>query len=138
MARRIDERAAAGANGGFPPVLVFLSAADATVSTDAVVDTLLNPLAGARNELVLFDVNRRSVSSTVMIADPGPLTARLMASPALPFALTLLANESPDSAAVVVRRKESLSARASSQLLERFQGEWNRCEGFLRGGLCDS
>ncbi len=98
----------------------------------------LNPLAGARNELVLFDVNRRSVSSTVMIADPGPLTARLMASPALPFALTLLANESPDSAAVVVRRKESLSARASSQLLERFQGEWNRCEGFLRGGLCNS
>jgi len=95
VARRIDERAAAGANGGFPPVLVFLSAADATVSTDAVVDTLLNPLAGARNELVLFDVNRRSVSSTVMIADPGPLTARLMASPALPFALTLLANESP-------------------------------------------
>ncbi len=117
VARRIDERAAAGANGGFPPVLVFLSAADATVSTDAVVDTLLNPLAGARNELVLFDVNRRSVSSTVMIADPGPLTARLMASPALPFALTLLANESPDSAAVVVRRKESLSARASSQPL---------------------
>jgi hypothetical protein len=117
VARRIHERAAAGAAAGFPPVLVLLSAADATVSTDAVVDNLLEHLAPGRSELVLFDVNRRAVSSTVMIADPGPLTARLMASPTLRFALTLLANESPDSAAVVIRRKEPLSAPAPGQPL---------------------
>jgi hypothetical protein len=96
---------------------VFLSAVDATVSTDAVVDNLLEHLAPGRHELVLFDINRTSVKESVLVADPGPLTARLMADGALPFALSLIANESPETGDVVVSRKESLSTQVSTRAL---------------------
>jgi pimeloyl-ACP methyl ester carboxylesterase len=117
VSRRIAADAAAAALDGFPPTLVFLSAVDATVSTESVINHLLIHLPPPRNELVLFDVNRRDVHSTVMVADPGPLTARLLASPGLPFALTLLANERPDSSAVVIRYKAALSTALSDDHL---------------------
>lgn len=96
---------------------MFQSAVDATVSTDAVVDNLLKYLAPEGHELVLFDLNRRDVTSSLIIADPGPLTARLMGSDALPFALTLITNESPDSTAVVARSKPALSAATAVEPL---------------------
>jgi hypothetical protein len=117
VAERIERRGASGNNTVFPPTLVFLSAADATVSTEAVVDTLLEHLPPGGSELILFDVNRRDVSSTVMIADPGPLTARLMASSELPFGLTLIINENPLSTGVTSRHKEAASAEISTQPL---------------------
>lgn len=117
--RRIEGRGASGPIAGFPPTLVFLSTVDATVSGAAVVDNLLEHLAPERHELVLFDLNRRDVSSTVIISDPGPLTNMLMANDALPFALTLITNESPDSATVVRRHKPPLSSVVSSEPLDQ-------------------
>jgi hypothetical protein len=96
-----------------PPTLVFLSTVDATVSTGAVVDRLLKPLRPDRHELVLFDINRFAAKSTLLISDPAPLTARLMADNSLPFVVTLVTNENPESTAVVARRKPPLSAEAS-------------------------
>jgi alpha-beta hydrolase superfamily lysophospholipase len=93
-----------------PPILVFKSAVDATVSTEAVVDRLLIKLPDARNELVLFDINREAIRSVLLVSDPGPLTAKLMARPDLPFAIRLIANEGPDSARVVARFKPAGSA----------------------------
>jgi hypothetical protein len=49
----------------------------------------------------------------MLIADPGPLTDRLMEDKTLPFAVTLVANESPESTAVVARYKPTSSAAAS-------------------------
>jgi alpha-beta hydrolase superfamily lysophospholipase len=118
VARRLQAAASSQPLAAFPPTLVFLSAVDATVSADAVIDVLFEHLAPGRNELVLFDVNRQSVSSSVMIADPGPLTARLMASRALPFALTLVANEDPQLAAVVSRHKPALSTDVTTEPLQ--------------------
>ncbi|MFO1129339.1 MAG: alpha/beta fold hydrolase [Rhodospirillales bacterium] len=118
VADRMATRDASGGLGDFPPTLVFLSAVDATVSTEAVVDNLLDHLPPEKGELVLFDLNRRDVSSTVIIADPGPLTARLMASDKLPFALTLIANQGSDSAQVVNRHKPALSTEISVEPLE--------------------
>lgn len=118
LAERIETGAASGALAAFPPTLVFLSAVDATVSTAAVVDNLLEHLPPGRGELVLFDLNRRDVSSTVMVADPGPLTARLMASDQLPFGLTLVLNEGPQSAQVVSRRKPPLSNEIAMEPLD--------------------
>ena len=46
-----------------------------------------------------------------LVSDPGPLTGRLMADATLPFRLTLITNEEPESRAVVSRRKAPLSAR---------------------------
>jgi hypothetical protein len=95
-----------------PPTLVFKSAVDATVTTEAVVDNLLQILPSDDNELVLFDINRHSaVTSTVLINDPGPFTQRLLNEETLPFGLTLIANESTESIDVVTRYKAPGSTR---------------------------
>ena len=117
VASRIEARGTPSPIKDFPPTLVFLSTVDATVSTDAVVDNLLEHLAPDRHELVLFDINRTSVATTVLVADPGPLTARLMADDALPFGLTLITNENTESTAVVSRRKVPLSVQVWTEPL---------------------
>jgi hypothetical protein len=118
VAARIEARAAAGPIEHFPPTLVFLSAVDATVSTDAAIDNLLGHLAPGQHELVLFDINRSRVKTTVLISDPGPLTARLMADGSLPFRLTLITNEDPNSNIVVSRLKTPFSTEASTEPLD--------------------
>jgi esterase/lipase len=95
-----------------PPTLVLKSAVDATVTTEAVVDNLLQILPSDDNELVLFDINRHAaVTSTILINDPGPFTQRLIDEETLPFGLTLIANESPESIDVVARYKAPGSTR---------------------------
>jgi alpha-beta hydrolase superfamily lysophospholipase len=113
VARRVLSRAKSAPNVILPPILVFKSTVDATVSTDAVVDRLLKRLKPERHELVLFDINRFAAKSSLLIADPAPLTARLMADQNLPFAVTLLTNDNPASRSVLTRRKEPYSAMAS-------------------------
>ena len=97
----------------FPPTLVLKSTVDATVTTGAVVERLLKPLAPSRNELVLFDINRFVIKSSILIDDPGPLTRQVMTNANLPFAVTLVTNENPESRAVVARRKPPFTAEAS-------------------------
>jgi hypothetical protein len=96
-----------------PPILVFKSTVDATVSTDAVVDRLLKHLKPERHELVLFDINRFAAKSTLLIADPAPQTERVMADRDLPFVVTLITNEDPSSSSVVALRKSPFSDRTS-------------------------
>ena len=114
VAGRIAARSRSNPQGDFPPVLVLKSTVDATVSTNAVVDHLLARLAADRHELVLFDINRFAMKSTLLVSDPGPLTARVMDDATLPFAVTLVTNESPESIRVVVRHKAPFSAEVSS------------------------
>jgi hypothetical protein len=118
VAATVEARAADGPIESFPPTLVFLSTVDATVSVDAVIDNLLEHLAPEGHELVLFDVNRRSVATTVVISDPGPLTARLMANDALPFHLTLITNADEETADLVRRRKTPLSSEVTVEPLD--------------------
>ncbi len=116
LTRRVARRLAARSGEGvLPPLLVLKSTVDATVSTNAVVDRLLLQLAPGRHELVLFDINRSAVVSPLLVADPGPLTRRLMDDPDLPFALTLVGNESTESNQVVVDRRMT-QARALSDV----------------------
>jgi hypothetical protein len=105
--RRIRDLAQSpGSAERFPPVLVFKSTVDFTVTTDAVVDSLLARLPANRHELVLFDINRQApITSTLLIADPAPLTDRLLAEPDLPFTVTFVGNENPESRFVVARSK---------------------------------
>ena len=114
VARRVAARSNAGPDVILPPVLVFKSTVDATVSTDAVSERLLKHLKPGRHELVLFDINRFAAHSTVLIADPAPLTDRLMGAENLPFVVTLVTNENPDSRTVVARRKTPFSAEATT------------------------
>jgi pimeloyl-ACP methyl ester carboxylesterase len=112
VARRIA-RAPSDASSILPPMLVFKSTVDATVSVDAVVDRLLKHLKPNRHNLVLFDINRFAAKSSLLIDDPAPFTARLTADKSLPFGLTLVTNANPDSRAVVAHYKPPFSTKAS-------------------------
>lgn len=116
VARRIASWSRSGLTKVFPPTLVFQSTVDATVSTDAVVDRLLKQLGHNRNELVLFDINRFAAKSTLLISDPAPLTTRLMTDNTLPFAVTLITNENPESFKVFAHRKAPFSNEVSETI----------------------
>jgi hypothetical protein len=79
-----------------------------------VVTRLLDRLDPHRHELVLFDVNRDAAKS-LLVVDQRFLDARIVGDARLPFALTLVTNESETSAAVVARRHEPYSAQFSRQ-----------------------
>ncbi|MDJ0848895.1 MAG: alpha/beta fold hydrolase [Myxococcota bacterium] len=116
LTRSVDARladVAAGEGLLMPPILVFKSTVDSTVTTEAVVDHLLGRLAPGRHELVLFDVNRYAARSKLLIDDPGPLTERLMAQDDLPFAVTFVSNADPQTRAVVARRKAPFASAPS-------------------------
>ena len=115
VARRIEQRADTKPEVVLPPVLVFKSTVDATVTTDAVIDNLLEHLNRNRHELVLFDINRFAVvTSRLLIDDPAPLTDRVLKATDLPFSVTLVTNESPKSTRVVSRHIEPFSLDPSS------------------------
>ena len=111
---RISSWAHSNPNGEFPPILVFKSTVDATVSTTAVVDRLLEVLPPHQHEFVLFDINRLAAKSTILVTDPGPFTSRLMNEDDLPFTLTLLTNENPESSRIVAQSKAPYSAGVTS------------------------
>ena len=90
---------------GFPRVLAFQSAVDATIPAGAVVDGLLARLPPGDHELVLFDVNRNTEAEPLLRADPETLTARLLGNAGNPFTLDLLTNADDASDAVVLRRR---------------------------------
>jgi alpha-beta hydrolase superfamily lysophospholipase len=113
VAGRVAARARSGSDPTLPPILVFKSAVDATVSTTAVVDDLLGRLLPDRHEIVLFDINRYEAKARLLIDDPGPLTARLMEDHKLPFSVTLITNENSESSAVVAHHKPPFSLHAS-------------------------
>ncbi len=117
VSRRIAALARSGELDNFPPTLVFKSTVDATVSTAAVVDNLLRPLGNHGHELVLFDINRYEAKRILLVSDPGPLTSRLMQDGDLPFAVTLITNESRNSLGVLARHKAPLSMDLSSEPL---------------------
>jgi alpha-beta hydrolase superfamily lysophospholipase len=105
LARRMNARRRDPAAAPFPPTLVFKSTVDATVSTQAVIDRFMVKLLPNRHELVLFDINRAAIKTPLLVDDPGSQTRRLMTDAELPFAVTLVTNETRESDRVVARRK---------------------------------
>jgi len=103
IARRITEAAGSGDGlAGFPRVLVLQSAVDATVSTPAVIQGLLARLPARGNELVLFDLNRRTAIPELLRHDPAGMLTALLRDPT-PFTLRVVTNESATSLQVVER-----------------------------------
>jgi len=113
LAGRVEARARSHPDRVLPPTLVIKSNADATVATDAVVDRLLGRLDPHRHELVLFDINRCEAQSILLFTDPRALTIRLVGDGSLPFAVTLVTNEGPESPVVVARRQAPFSSEFS-------------------------
>ncbi len=115
VASRVDARAKANPEIVLPPVLVFKSTVDATVSTNAIIDSLLGHLKPNRHELVLFDINRYAVvSSRLIIDDPAPLTDRVMKDDQAPFTVTLITNENEHTTKVISKVKQPFAADASN------------------------
>ena len=81
-----------------PPVLVFQSLVDTTVSTSAVAYALLDHLPAGRNEVVLFDLNRQA--GVDAFTRPEAVLPRLIGDGARPYAVTLVTNANPDTAEV--------------------------------------
>jgi pimeloyl-ACP methyl ester carboxylesterase len=104
VAARIVERAA-GDPPPMPPILILKSTVDATVSNSAVVDRLLTHLTTGRHEYVLFDINRRGANASLLVADPGPFTRKLLTAPDLPFTLSVITNANAESHEVIARQK---------------------------------
>ncbi len=114
VARRIQARAAEQPDQVLPPVLVFKSTVDATVSTQAVIDRLLIQLGSSQNKLILFDINRQAAAQTrLLIDDPGPLTNQVMSRDDLPFSVTLITNASEETNVMVSRSKQAFSSEIS-------------------------
>jgi len=118
LTRRIASIAGKGLVHGMPPILAFVSTVDSTVQAPAVIDSLLDRLAPDGHELVVFDVNRLSVVQPMLVADPAPLTRRLLAQAHRPFALTLITNASAGTLQVAERRSPALGAPATERPLD--------------------
>ena len=118
---RLTRRLAASSREGplrdMPPILAFVSTVDSTVQASAVTDSLLGRLAPDGHELVLFDVNRLSVVQPMLIADPAPLTRRLLAQTQRPYALTLITNATSHTLQVTERRSPAFGAPTTERPL---------------------
>jgi alpha-beta hydrolase superfamily lysophospholipase len=98
---------AAGRLEGFPPLLVFSSVVDATVSTRALVEGLLKRLPEGAHELVLFDINRMAEIGPIMTSNPIGVIQALREDPKLGFTLTLVTNADAASRQAVALAKRS-------------------------------
>jgi alpha-beta hydrolase superfamily lysophospholipase len=117
IARRLDRLARSGPVQGFPPVLAFQSAADATIIAEGIVGRLMGRLAPGRHELVVFDVNRDAEAEPLLRPEQGLLASRLLADARQPFAVTVLTNAGPDSQALVARRRAAGSDTVTTEAL---------------------
>jgi alpha-beta hydrolase superfamily lysophospholipase len=101
---RIDELRTTAEWKNMPSVLAFQSAADATVSSPAVISSLMEKLAPRGHRLVLFDVNRQTETHRLLQRDPVETLGELLRAGERPYSLAVLRNQSPDSPEVVAHR----------------------------------
>jgi alpha-beta hydrolase superfamily lysophospholipase len=94
----------AGKLGGFPRVLAFQSAVDATVSAPALVRDLFARLPEGGHELVVFDLNRMANIGPLLKKDPKDEFPRLRDDPARAYTISLVSNETDQSERVIVRQ----------------------------------
>jgi hypothetical protein len=99
-----------GESPTFPPVLTFMSLADATVQVEAVVAGLYDRLDRPENELVIFDINRHATMRGFFSTDPANRLRSLVERPATAYRLTLLSNRDDGSSDVVERSRPAGAA----------------------------
>ena len=122
VSARIRQRSADGPIEEFPSTLVLLSSVDATVLPDAAVDRLLRHLAPGDHELLLYDINRFAAKSSLLVANTAELPARLLADDMLPFAVTVIGNESPDTRDAVALHRPPFSGSPAAR--ESLSAPW--------------
>jgi alpha-beta hydrolase superfamily lysophospholipase len=109
VTQRINQLAKKGPVERFPPVVVFKSTVDATVSNRAIVENLLRPLGNHGHELLIFDINRYSANSPLIAPKMADQSAKLIEDATLPTTVSLLTNRSSETREVHLQRSPSLS-----------------------------
>lgn len=107
----------------FPPVLAFMSLADATVLVEAVVDGLFDRLTSPENELVIFDINRQAKMSEFFRTDPANRLQSLMERPTTQYRLTVITNIDETTNAL---EEWSRPAGATEATVSSLELEWPR------------
>ena len=92
IAKRIERLNKQGKMDGFPRVLAFQSAVDATVSVPALVNNLFSKLPEGGHELVLVDVNRKAKIENLLTNDPAEELGKLLEKSGLRFTVSVLTN----------------------------------------------
>ena len=102
----------------FPPVLTFMSLADATVMVEAVVDGLHERLVDNDSELVIFDINRTARMHDFFRTDPATRLTALTARPSTPYRLTAITNADPSTDALEEWTRPARSTEPSVRPLD--------------------
>jgi alpha-beta hydrolase superfamily lysophospholipase len=102
--KRVARLAADGRGAEMPPILAFVSLADATVNMESIAADLMMPLANPHNEMVVFDVNRQADIVALFGFDPATRLAWLAEQAPVPWTFTAVTNEGPRSRAVIEKR----------------------------------
>jgi alpha-beta hydrolase superfamily lysophospholipase len=109
IADRVSRLASPEGVRGLPRIIAFQSAADATVSAEALVRVLFEHLAPEGHRLVVFDINRRKEAQFILVPDAAAGVDRLLARPSMPFALTVLRNAETDQDVTALDRAQNAS-----------------------------
>jgi len=110
ISKRIERLDKQGKMSGFPRVLAFQSAVDATVSVPALVNNLFAKLPEGGHELVLVDVNRMAKIENLLTKDPAGDLKKLLENSGLRFIVSVLTNRREDGMPledVVIQRRFS-------------------------------
>jgi alpha-beta hydrolase superfamily lysophospholipase len=118
IGRGLERVEANGRIAQMPPILAFSSVLDTTVSTAAVVHTLFEHLPANGSELVLFDLNRLAVFSTIFKPADRDFLRTLGSHETRAFRQTVITNVSPQSRTQV----EKSIAVGSREIVERPTG----------------
>ncbi len=92
LQQQLQAVAASGRIAALPPLTVFQSLADATVSTPAVIEGLFARLPANGSELVLVDIDRSALVDTLLRSDVLKSPAQLLPPPPRAFAASVLSN----------------------------------------------
>ena len=87
------------------------------MSAPVLVTGLFDPLPSAGHELVLFDINRFSDIEPLLKEDPAAWLDEILKNADASFTISVVANESEDQRAVVLRRREAYETKATQESL---------------------
>ncbi|MDP3940046.1 MAG: alpha/beta fold hydrolase [Deltaproteobacteria bacterium] len=114
---RLERLGAAGKLDGFPPVLAFQSAVDATIVAPDLVKELFDQLPDRGHELVLFDINRTIEIEALLKEDPRAWIESITETPDKRYTFSLVTNENDKSEHMVVRsQKPGQSGSATTDI----------------------
>lgn len=121
--KKIDQLKNNGYLERLPPIQTFSSVVDSTVLTPSLVTHLYNQLKPNGHELILFDVNRFSALGPFIRDRHDAFLNSLKGDSGLPYAWTLITNQTPDTLRVVA---ETCDAGSDATTIEPLNLEWPR------------